>query len=107
MPNWNFYQAHINNEIASVFLDLDAKSENINNKFNTLFWLFIKLKIEREDGLSHDDEFETLNSYENDLIENIDISKSSYVGRITTNGMRQFYFYKDDLDLLEKNIDIT
>jgi hypothetical protein len=101
LPNWNFYQTNINDHISSVYLDLDAKEENEIGRFDTLCWLFIKLKVEREDGLSHDEEFDALCAYEDDINENIDGSKTKYVGRVTTKGMRQFYFYTSNFELFE------
>ncbi len=105
MQNWVFYQANINDNIASVYLDLNAKLNLRNKNLTNLCWLFIKLNIEREDGLSHDDEFESLCQYEDDIEEAIKGSGVHYVGRITTQGMRQFYFYSELADSFENAID--
>ena len=93
MPNWNHYLANINDHISSVYLDLSAKKSTIKEHYPTLCWLFIKLKVEKEDGLSHDDEFDILCEYDDAVEDLIVDSDVIYVGRITTNGMRQFYFY--------------
>ncbi|QBF81497.1 DUF695 domain-containing protein [Shewanella maritima] len=104
MSNWDFYKANINQNIASIYLDLDAKLDLEENNLDTLSWLFIKLKYERDDGLSHDDEFDALCDYEDNIENAIEGSEIHYVGRITTNGMRQFYFYSADSSLFEKVI---
>lgn len=94
MSDWDFYKANINDKISSVYLNLEACSEIDTTKYSKLCWLFIRLKIKRIDGLSHDDEYEALIEYEDNLIAYITkIPQIDFVGRITTDGMRQFYFY--------------
>jgi hypothetical protein len=105
LPNWNFYQTNINDQISSVYLNLDAKEDCETDSFDTLVWLFIKLRIDREDGLSHDDEFDALCAYEDDIDKHVDESKTKFVGRVTTQGMRQFYFYTSDLESFKAEID--
>ena len=92
MADWDFYQAKINDSLASIYLNLDAEKE-LRPENTQLYWFFIKLKIEREDGLSHDDEVESLYEFEDSLISSMCSEELEYVGRITTAGMRQFYFY--------------
>lgn len=57
-----------------------------------------------DDGLSHDDEFDALCGYEDSIENAIESSEIYYVGRITTQGMRQFYFYSADSSLFEDKI---
>jgi len=104
MPSWNFYQCNMDDALASVYLDLDARPESQPTDLNILFWIFIKLQVERDDGLSHDDEFDDLIRYEDDLTKSISHLDTRYVGRITTRGMRQFYFYTADSGILEETI---
>ena len=92
MANWDFYQANINDTIASIYLDLNAEEE-VSPRHVRLFWFFINLKVEREDGLSHDDEIERLFEFEDNLINAVCSENQQFVGRVTTAGMRQFYFY--------------
>lgn len=92
MADWDFYQANINDKIASVYLNLDAESE-LRAELTHLYWFFIKLKVEREDGLSHEDEADSLWDFEDRLVSSICSEELEFVGRVTTAGMRQFYFY--------------
>ena len=96
MAEWDFYQANIDGKISSVYVNLDAYTETDTSKYSKLCWLFIRLKIERADGLSHDDEFDVLIEYEKCLIDELSCGPIEFVGRITTDGMRQFYFYAAD-----------
>ena len=93
MADWDFYKANVNDTIASIFLNLDAKEDLDVDSYQKLCWVFIRLNIEREDGLSHDDEFESLIKYEEGLLKHLEGSPIELVGRVTTKGMRQFYFY--------------
>ncbi|WP_325892993.1 DUF695 domain-containing protein [Grimontia sp. NTOU-MAR1] len=93
MADWDFYQANVNEKIASIYLDLDAQSDLDPGTYSMLCWLFIRLKVERADGLSHEDEFDVLCDYEDRLDEHLKNGKIEMVGRVTTDGMRQFYFY--------------
>ena len=95
MSNWDFYQSNINDKIASVYLNLDAEEE-LSPRHIRLCWFFIKLKVERDDGLSHDDEIESLFEFEDQLIACLCSENLKFVGRVTTAGMRQFYFYGTD-----------
>jgi hypothetical protein len=96
MADRDFYQANIDGKISSIYLNLDAYTEVDASEYSKLCWLFIRLKVEREDELSHDDEYSELTDYEDNLIENLSGDSIQFVGRITTNGMRQFYFYAVD-----------
>jgi len=59
-----------------------------------LAWLWIRLNDPRDDGLSRDEEFEALCRYEDDLAALMnERGVGCYVGRITTGGRREFYFY--------------
>lgn len=59
----------------------------------------------REDGLSSNEEFETLSAIEDRLKEFISIKHNSiYAGRLTTDGHRDFYFYMGDTTPLDKTI---
>ena len=93
MADWDFYKANINDKIASIFLNLEAKEDLDVASYPKLCWIIIRLNIERIDGLSHDEEFESLVSYEERLIKHLEGSPVALVGRVTTNRMRQFYFY--------------
>ncbi len=59
----------------------------------------------REDGLSSNEEFENLSAIEDRLQEFI-LSKhnSTYAGRLTTDGRRDFYFYIGDTILYDKTV---
>jgi hypothetical protein len=106
MADWDYYQANINDKIASIYLNLDARSDIDMQRHSELCWLFIKLKLARDDGLSHEDEFEALCDYEDNLDEHLEAEKIELVGRVTTDGMRQFYFYSVPGFNFEQSIEV-
>ena len=92
--DWESYLCKVNDSIASIFVDLGFQHIAPVASHSTLSWLFIRLQQPTDDGLSRDEEFDALCRYEEDV--ELAISRHDtclYVGRITTNGMRQFYFF--------------
>lgn len=93
LGGWNFYQCNINDKIASVYLNLDLFEYSGKTKYPNLNWYWIKLNKPREDGLSSDEEYDSLIQHEDKLIEYIEDDTIIFAGRVTTHGRREFYFY--------------
>lgn len=97
VSNWESYLSNVNGSIASIFLDLELVLSSPKPELPKLAWLWIKLKHPLDNGLSRDDEFNALCNYEDELQKFIgQNNKAIYVGRITTLGRREFYFYVDE-----------
>lgn len=94
--DWQSYICKMNGELASVYVDLSLSSYAPFALKPKLAWVWIKLNSPRHDGLSSDDEFESLCVFEDDLEDALaSYDACEYVGRITTKGRREFYFYTD------------
>lgn len=92
--NWQSYLCKVNDELASVYVDLGLESSEPLLETSKLIWLWIRLNHPREDGLSSDEELDALCNFEDELEDTISKHKPShYAGRITTQGRREFYFY--------------
>jgi hypothetical protein len=92
--DWQSYLCRVNDEPASIFFDLNFANYAPAIAPPKLAWLWIKLNDPREDGLSKDEEFAALSKYEDDIENLLSQYKAwHYVGRITTVGRREFYFY--------------
>ena len=96
--DWESYLCNVNDVIASVFVDLGLRDVAPVATHSVLAWLFIRLHRPKSDGpsrgLSQDEEFDALCKYEDDV--QLAVSQHEgciYAGRITTSGMRQFYFF--------------
>lgn len=102
---WDFYFSNVDDVIGSFYIDLGLiHIAPISNKPN-LVWISVQMNNPREDGLSSNEEFETLKVIE-DRLQELILSKHNaiYAGRLTTDGRRDFYFYMDDTTLYDKTI---
>ena len=91
---WDFYFASVNDNVASIFVDMGLGEMAPDASKPWLLWAIVPFKDPREDGLSTDEESEVLDEIEDALLESVESSiEGSLVGRITTEGRREFYFY--------------
>lgn len=103
--DWDFYFSNVDDIIGSFYVDLGlAKVAPLFDKPN-LVWISVNMNNPREDGLSSNEEFDTLSAIEDRLQEFINSKHNSiYAGRLTTDGRRDFYFYMGDTTLYDKTI---
>lgn len=95
--NWNTYLTTIDNKPASFLLDMEPWNNNENEKLIHLYRLSIALNEPNEDGLTSQKEAEVLYEIEDSLNEQID-QNYLFVGRVTTDGRRDFFYYTDSAD---------
>jgi uncharacterized protein (TIGR01619 family) len=102
---WEFYFSNVDDKIGSILVDLGLKKvAPIKDKPNVV-WITIKMNIPREDGLSSQEESEILGEIEDALVDKIASKHNSiYVGRLTSAGDRDLYFYLGDTTLYDKTI---
>lgn len=92
--NWNFYALLVDDEPASIFVDLGVTKETQIADFPIMAYLRVRMNNPRPDGLSSQDEYDSLISLEKDVAEAAEhAGKYLYVGRNTSSGNRDFYFY--------------
>jgi uncharacterized protein (TIGR01619 family) len=103
--DWDFYMSNVDDVIGSFFLDLGLRTiAPVADKPN-MVWISISMQNPREDGLSSNEESELLYSIEDNVVNNITNQHNAiYVGRLTSDGMRQLYFYVGDMSNYEKTI---
>lgn len=103
--DWDFYFSNVDDILGSLYVDLGlAKVAPLADKPN-LVWISVNMNNPREDGLSSNEEFDTLSAIEDRLQEFINSKHYSiYAGRLTTDGRRDFYFYMGDTTLYDKTI---
>lgn len=96
---WDFYFANVNDSIASLFLDLGIRDSVPDLSRPQLLWCWVYFRSPREDGLSSSEESPVLNEIEDVLTRAIhEEVGADFVGRITTSGRREFYFYGPTID---------
>lgn len=96
MPGqWDFYQCRLNGKPASVYLDMGLKKTAPEPKRHALLVVRVHLRFPNPgNGMSTDAEYDTLVAIEDQLIEALKEDFGAlYVGRITTDGRREFFFY--------------
>jgi hypothetical protein len=95
MPeNWNYYLCRVNDRPASVFLDLAAGREGPREARPWLAWVWLRMQHPRDDGLSDRDEAEVLWKLEDAVVAGVTRTlDAQHVGRITSAGRREIYFY--------------
>jgi hypothetical protein len=91
---WDFYFSNVNEKLASLFVDLGIREVAPDPSKPWLLWVWVYFNHPREDGLSSAHEAGTLSCIEDSLTQSVgDAVDGSLVGRITTDGRREFYFY--------------
>ena len=94
---WDFYFTNVNGVLASIFVDLGIRQLVPQASHPWLLWSWVYFEEPREDGLSSSEESPTLREIEDALTRSVsEISHAELVGRITTDGRREFYFYGPD-----------
>lgn len=98
--HWNFYALLVDDKPASIFVDLNVTKDEKISDFPTMAYLRVKMNSPRPDGLSSQDEYDILIALEKDVTEAAGrTGKYLYVGRNTSSGNRDFYFYAQDHDI--------
>ena len=93
--SWDFYFCQVDDHPASIFVDLGIHDDVPVADLSDMAWLRLYMLQPREDGLYGKEEYDRLIEIEDALTEalaNAEI-KIAYVGRNTSNGCRDFYFY--------------
>ncbi len=92
--NWNTYFTSIDDKPASVLLDMNPWDDGDLDKFVRLYRLSVSLKEPNENGLTTNQEADALYAIE-DSINDALSGHYRFVGRITTAGKRDFYYYTE------------
>jgi hypothetical protein len=92
--NWDFYMCRLDDKPAFIFLPLDLVKDPPLARYPHLFLVRLHFLHPREDGLSSNEEFDTLVAIEDSVQETLTAGQTAiYVGRVTTDGYRAFVFY--------------
>ena len=92
--NWDSYICNVNGHLASVFLNLSLFKMAPDSSRPCLLYVWVKMKSPRPDGLSSQEEAEALWKLGDALTASFEKELNAiFIGRITTQGRREFYFY--------------
>jgi uncharacterized protein (TIGR01619 family) len=102
--DWDFYLAKVDHKPASIMVDLGIKDELPFPNHPYMVYLRVYMKQARPDGLSSNEEFQLLCEI-GDAVDNlVKETHHLFVGRNTSDGNRDFYFYTADSDILIENL---
>jgi uncharacterized protein (TIGR01619 family) len=96
--DWDFYPCRVDDKPASIFVDLGICADVPIVDLVDMTWLRLYLQRPRDDGLTTNDEFQRLVEIEDALSTAISAAniQIAYVGRNTSDGTRDFYFYSSN-----------
>jgi Family of unknown function (DUF695) len=105
---WDTYFTRVDDKPGSIFLDMAFHKIAPITNYRHLVWIAITMKIPSDEGLSSNEESETLYAIEDRLVENLQKRHQAlYPGRLTSNNIRTFYFYLCELILYDRAISIS
>jgi len=91
--NWDFYLCRVDGKFASIFVDLGAVNEAPVKTHPVMAYVRLMIRNPREDGMPGNDEYGRLVAIEDALEATCGGGDAIYVGRCTSDGCRDFYFY--------------
>ena len=96
MPNqWGSYRLLVDDQPASILVDLGQTGPV--SPYEQMAFLRLRMLKPTENGLSSQEEYDELSRVENTVTNDIARgSETLYVGRNTSSGNRDFYFYTKD-----------
>jgi regulator of RNase E activity RraB len=101
---WNFYFCELDGEPASISLDLGVGRVAPIPDFDTVAYFRVWMNSPRPDGLASREEYDTLMAIEDALKEEAGPIGALYVGRNTSGGCRDFFFYFRDEDAFRAGV---
>ena len=94
--HWEIYVTFVDDKPAVILVDLGAAETAPVQAKTSLVWLWVHLKDPDDEGFPSEDEDLVLNEIEDAVTESVNADTTKYVGRITSDGRREFYFYTDN-----------
>lgn len=94
--HWEIYVTYVDDKPAVILVDLGVAQKAPISEKSALVWLWVHLAAPDEEGFPSEEEDFKLNEIEDVVTESLETAGVRYVGRITSDGRREFYFYTDD-----------
>lgn len=108
-PDWTFYFSNVNDKLSSIATDLNLITIAPVSGQESVVYVSIKMPNPREDGLSSNEDADDLWKIEDEIIKAFKNNNLNYtfVGRLTSNGLRDLYFFGENTILMEKQVSTT
>src|SRR5215471_6737316 len=91
--HWEVFPCQMGDHVAWISYNHGIRDEIAKLPLPNIVKFKVPLRAPDDRGLPQGDEFASLNSIEEDLDSALQATGGVFVGRITTNGARHFYFY--------------
>ncbi|MEK6258473.1 MAG: DUF695 domain-containing protein [Planctomycetota bacterium] len=103
--NWEMYFATVDDSSAQMLIDLGIAPTVPDPERPMLLWMWLQLKSPTEEGFASDEEEPRLVEIEDSFIDAVELTTGAVlVGRVTTCGRRQFYFYAKSSEGFEDSV---
>ena len=101
--DWDVYFTHVDSKPASMLLDLAIEAPIPG--LSVMAYITLEFKDPDENGMSKRSEYATLTEIEDALVSALSHETSMFVGRCTTDGQRDFFFYMENAKGVEEKVE--
>lgn len=105
--DWDFYMSLVDGEIGSIYVDLAVKEIGPISNQESVVTASVKMNQPRPDGMSSQEESEQLFKIEDALLAGLSNVEFTYVGRLTSQNNRDFYFYTNSVDGVKESVETS
>lgn len=102
--HWEIYVTFVDDKPAVILVDIGIAATVPRLGLPKLVWLWVHIQAPDDEGFASEDEDLKLNEVEDLVTESLGDLSHRYVGRITTDGRREFYFYTDDPQRFQESV---
>lgn len=103
--DWDVYFTHVDDKPASILLDLGIAPEAPIPGLSVMAYVTIDFLDPDENGMSKQAEHDRLVAVEDALVPALTHETCIFVGRCTTGGQRDFFFYMDNAKDVEERVE--
>ena len=104
-PNWAVYQSLVDSKFSVIAVDLNFQSKAPISIYPNVLWFSVRFNAVKERGMPTQPEVKAIQELEDVFIPMVLRElKSVYVGRLTSNGARDYYFYATQSEFTPKLI---
>lgn len=103
--DWDVYFTHVEDKPASMLLDLGLAPEAPIPGLSIMCYITVDFLDPDENGFSKRGEYDRLSALEDALVSAVSHETSIFVGRCTTAGRRDFFFYMDNAKGVEERVE--
>lgn len=102
---WEMYLTQIDDQPAAVLVDLGIADSAPDAERPVLLWVWLTMQSPTDDGFASEEEEPLLTKIEDSFIDAVELTTgAAFVGRVTTCGRNEFYFYGKSVEGFEDTI---